>query len=48
MYVIHDEGDFECDTGMDGKPLQLFQCRCEVVSGTELLYYTSSSVCYRG
>jgi len=29
MDVIH-EGDFECDTGMGGKPVQLFQCRCDV------------------
>ena len=27
MDVIHEEGDFECNTGMDGKPVQLFQCR---------------------
>ena len=25
MDVIHEEGDFECNTGMDGKPVQLFQ-----------------------
>ena len=33
MDVIHEEGDFEKDTGMDGKPVQLFQCSCDVVSG---------------
>ena len=41
MDVIHEEGDFECDTGMDVKPVQLFQCRCDVayvVSGTESFY----------
>jgi len=37
--VIHEEKDFECDTGMDGKPEQLFQCSCDV---------TSSSVWNRG
>ena len=28
MDMIHEEGDFECgmDSGMDGKPVQLFQC----------------------
>ena len=36
--VIHEEGDFECNTGMDGKPVQLFQCRCDVVSRTEIFY----------
>ena len=34
MNVIHEEGDFECNTGLDGKLVQLFQCRCDVVSGT--------------
>ena len=34
MDVIHEDGDFECNTGMDGKPVQLFQHRCDVVSGT--------------
>ena len=24
MNVIHEEGDFEYDTSMDGKPVQLF------------------------
>ena len=38
MDVIHEEGDFECNTGMDGKPVQLLQCRCDVVSGTEIFY----------
>ena len=40
MYVIHEEGDFECNKGMDGKPVQFFQfqCRCDVVSGTEIFY----------
>ena len=37
MDVIHEEGDFECNTGMDGKPVQLFRCRCDVVSITDLL-----------
>jgi len=37
MDVIHEE-DFECDTGMDGKPVQSLQCRCVVVSGTEIFY----------
>jgi len=32
------EGDFECSTGMDGKPVHLFQCRCDVVSGTKIFY----------
>jgi len=36
MDVIHEEGDFECNTGMDGKPVQL-QSRCDVVSRTDLL-----------
>src|SRR6218665_1682186 len=27
---------FECDSGMDGKPVQLFQCRCDMLSGTEM------------
>jgi len=35
MDVIHEEGDFECDSGMDG---QLFQCKCDMVSGTEIFY----------
>jgi len=39
MDVIHEEGDFECDSGMGGKPVQLFQCRCDMVSGTEIFYY---------
>ena len=38
MDVIHEEGDFECNTGIDGKPVQLFQCRCDVVSRTEIFY----------
>ena len=38
MDVIHEEGDFECNTGMDEKPVQLFQCRCDVVSRTEIFY----------
>ena len=38
MGVIHEEGDFECDSSMDGKPVQLFQCRCDMVSGTEIFY----------
>ena len=42
MDVIHEEGEFECDTGMDGKPVQFFQCRCDVVSGTES--YQSASL----
>ena len=29
MDVIHEEGDFECNTGMDGKPVQLFQRTCD-------------------
>ena len=24
MDVIHEEGDFECNTGMDGKPVSCF------------------------
>jgi len=36
--VIHEAGDFECNKGMDGKTVQLFQCRCDVVSGTEIFY----------
>ena len=35
MDVKNEEGDFECDSGMDGKPVQLFQRRCDVVSWTE-------------
>jgi len=27
MHVIREEGDFECNTGIDGKPVQMFQCR---------------------
>jgi len=42
MNVIHEEGDFECNTGMDGKPVQLFQCRCDMVSATEIFYFSSS------
>ena len=40
MDVIHEEGEFECNTGMDGKPVQLFQCRsgCDVVSRVEIFY----------
>jgi len=38
MDVIHEKGDLECDTGMDGKPVQLFQCRYDVVPGTEIFY----------
>ena len=38
MDVINEEGDFECDMGMDRKPVQLFHCRCDVVSGTEIFY----------
>jgi len=41
MDVIHEEGYFEYDTSMNGKPVQLFQCRCDpsdVVSGTEIFY----------
>ena len=38
MDVIHEERDFERDTGMDGKPVQLFQCRCDVVTATEIFY----------
>ena len=44
MDVIHEEEDFECDTGKDGKPMPLFQCRCYVVCWTEIFYYTNSSV----
>ena len=36
MDMIHEEGDFECNMVMDGKPEQLFQCRRDVVSGTEV------------
>ena len=32
--MIHEEEDFERDTGEDGKPVQLFQFKCDVVSGT--------------
>jgi len=35
---LPEERDFECNTGMDGKPMSLFQCRCDVVSGTEIFY----------
>jgi len=38
MDMIHEEGDFECNTGMDWKPVQLFQGRCDVVSRTEIFY----------
>ena len=44
MNMIHEEGDFESNTGADGKSVQLFQCRRDVVSGTEISYKTSSSV----
>jgi len=33
---LHEDGHFECDTGMAGKPVQWLQCRCGVVSGTEI------------
>ena len=38
--MIPEEGDCECITGMDGKPVQLFQCRRDVhvVSGTGIFY----------
>jgi len=36
--MIHENGDFECNTGMGWKPVQLFQCRRDVVSGTEIFY----------
>jgi len=42
--MIHEEEDFESNTGTDGKPVQLFQCRRDVVYGTEIFYYSSSSV----
>jgi len=38
MYMIHEEGDFESDTVAGGKPVQLFQCRRNIVSGTEIFY----------
>jgi len=38
MDVIHEEGKFECNMGMAGKPVQLFQCRRDVVSGTEVFH----------
>ena len=31
MDVIHEDVDFECDTSMDGKHVQVFQCGCDVV-----------------
>ena len=33
--MIHEEGDFEINTGADGKPVQLFQSRRDVVFETE-------------
>jgi len=44
MTHAHEDEAFECDMGMDGKPMQLFHFRCDVVSGTEIFYWTSSSV----
>ena len=38
MDMTYEEGDFESNTGMDGKPVQLFQCRHNVVFGTEIFY----------
>ena len=38
MNMRHEEGNVECNTGMHGwKPVQLFQCRRDVVCGTDLL-----------
>jgi len=31
--MIHEERYFECNTGTDGKPVQLFQCKHDVVFG---------------
>jgi len=42
--MINEEGDFECNTGTDGKPLQLFQCRGDVVSETEI-FIRQAAVC---
>jgi len=36
--VIHEEGDFECDTGMDVMPVQLFQRKRDLVSWAEIFY----------
>src|ERR1043165_8904614 len=32
MNVIHEEADFEGDTGADGKPVKLLQCMRDVIS----------------
>jgi len=39
-YMRIEEGDFECNrpTGTNGKPVQLFQCGRDLVSGTEIFY----------
>src|SRR6218665_2345677 len=31
LFTLHEEGDFECVMGTDGKPEQFFQCSCDVV-----------------
>jgi len=36
--MIHEMEDFECDTGIDVNLVQLFECRSDVVSGTEIFY----------
>jgi len=35
--MIHEE-DLECNPGMNGKPVQLFQCKHDVVSGIDSFY----------
>jgi len=42
MNMMYEEGDFERDTGAGKKPVQLFECRRDVVSGTEIFYKARS------
>ena len=44
MIDLHEEGDFEGDTGADGKPVKLLQCWRDVISTTKTFYYVSGSL----
>jgi len=39
--MIHDEKDFEHNTGTDGKPVQLCQCKRNLVHGMSFIRRTA-------
>ena len=44
MDMIQEEGDFESDTGANGKPVQLLKRLCDVISRAKTFYQASSGV----